>query len=325
MYWGNISLTTSASCPNNVVLRDPYPRALVNVPVNFALQLDEQYRYGPNKAGNWTPQSSPQNIDSPELAEADGSPKYEGLYREMKIGLRTRRLDAGEPWFGFKAITPTWTFNNGVNGERVWNSNKADDLVQKNVTSTFRFQTSSAGLATGGREFDSNSKTIGNGYSLPAYQVQLETACGLEWAMTWKASVKDSIVKDPPDAPCFAPTAANPAPAVAATVGCPDGQVATGKWKYKWEEKNSTDCGDGVTALEGWCGLDMQYYKMQPLPYQIRKQTTEGGVFKGSTYWSPNGAGIRVPVVEVQTVMREACVANGTCSPPSAPGGSLAP
>jgi len=325
MEWGNLTLTANAVCPNNMVLRSPYPRTLINVPTQFTLLLDDQYRYGPSKTGNWTAPTSPINIDSAALKDVDGSPKIEGLFREMKIGLRARRLDAGEPWFGYKAITPTWTFNSGASGERVWNSNKAEDLVQKNVTATFTYQTSSAGLSLGGREFDSNSKTIANSYNLPAYQVKLETACGFEWAMAWEVSVKDKIVKDPPDAPCFTPDETNPSPSIAATEGCPTGQVATGKWKFRWQPKTSIDCGDGITAVEGWCGMDMKYYKLLPLPYAIRKVTTEGGVFKGSTYWSPAGAGIAVPVVEIQTVMREACVANGTCSPPSVPEYSVVP
>lgn len=327
MNWGDIRLTTSAVCARNTVMRNPYPRTLVNIPVNFKLLLDDQYRYGPSKTGNWTAPASPSNIDSTDLMDTDGTPKLEGLYREMKIGLRARRLDAGEPWFGYKAITPTWTFNTGANGERVWNPSKSSDLVQKNVTATFTYQTSSAGLATGGREFDSNAKAIANSYNLPAYQVQLETACGFEWAMDWKVSVKDTIVKDPPTAPCFTPDATHPSPAIAATNGCPTGQVATGKWKYKWETKKSNDCGDGVMAVDGWCGMDLKYYKLTTsgFPYLVVKGATEGGVFKGSTYWSPSGAGIKVPVVEVQTVMREACVANGTCSPLTAPGSSLTP
>ena len=325
MQWGNFALTTSATCPNNYVIRGPYPRALVNVPVNFKLLLDDQYKYSPSQAGNWTAPVSPVNIDSADMKEDDGAPKLEGLFRNVKIGLRARRLEAGEPWFGYKAITPTWTFNVGANGERTWNSNNAGDLQQKNVTATFTYQTSSAGLATGGRAFDSNSKQILSAYTLPAYQVQLETSCGFEWAMAWEVSVKDKIVKDPPTAPCFVPTVAQPAPTLAATEGCPAGQVATGRWKYKWDIKSSSDCGNGVLANEGWCGQDMKYYNLLPLPYSIRKNTTEGGVFKGTTYWSPQGGGIKVPVIEVQTVMREACVANGTCSAPTAPGASLSP
>ena len=207
MEWGSLVMRANAVCLNNTILRNPYPRTLVNVPTNFTLLLDDQYRYGPSKVGNWTAPASPANIHSSDLQNTDGTPKYEGLYENMKIGLRARRLEAGEPWFNFKAITPTWTFNAGTNGERVWNSNKAEMLVQKHVTATFTFQTSSAGLATGGREFDSNSKTIANSYNLPAYQVQLETSCGFEWSMAWEVSVKDTIVKDPEGAPCFTPDA----------------------------------------------------------------------------------------------------------------------
>lgn len=324
MQWGAFGLQTAATCPTNYVMRDPYPRALVNKPVNFRLLLDEQYRFSPSKAGSWAAPVSPVNINSADLAEPDGAPKYEGLFRKVTIGLRGRRLEAGEEWFGYKAITPTWTFNTG-NGERTWNGSSGGSLQQKNVTSTFMYQTSSAGLPSGGRAFDSNSKQILNAYTLPAYQVQLETACGFEWAMNWEISVKDKIVKDPPTAPCYVPSVAQPAPANPATEGCPAGQVANGRWKYKWEMRAATDCGDGVLAFEGWCGQDMKHYGVWALPYSIRRNTTEGGVFKGTTYWSPQAGGIKVPVIEVQTVMRDECVANGTCSPPTAPGASLAP
>lgn len=141
--------------------------------------------------------------------------------------------------------------------------------------------------------------------------------------MAWEVSVKDRIVKDPPNAPCFVPSQAQPAPANPATEGCAAGQVANGKWKYTWQAKAATNCGNGVMANEGWCGQDMKHYGLLPLPYAIRKNATEGGVFKGTTYWSPQGAGIRVPVIEVQTVMRDECVASGACGAPSVPGGSV--
>ncbi len=325
LHWGPFALTTNATCPNNMVLRDPYPRALVNVRTNFELLLDEQYKYGPSKAGNWSPEVSPENIEDENLKDKDGAPKFEGMRRNVRIGLRAKRLEAGEMWFGYQAITPTWTFNSGLNGERAWNNSKGGDLVQKNVTATFTYETSSYGLATGGREFDSGTKKILNTYNLSAYQVQLETACGFEWSMSWELSVKDRIVKTDEAAPCWLPDEAHKAPPIAASEGCPPGQVADGKWKYKWESRISSDCGDGIEAIEGWCGQDMKKYGLLDKPFAIRKITTEGGIFKGDKYWSPAGAGIRVPVVEVQTVMREQCVAENSCSAPVASSASLVP
>jgi hypothetical protein len=51
--------------------------------------------------------------------------------------------------------------------------------------------------------------------------------------------------------------------------------------------------------------------------YEVRTHTVSGGTFKGVEYWD-QPAGIWVPVLEIQSVLREECVARGTCAPPSA-------
>jgi len=57
-------------------------------------------------------------------------------------------------------------------------------------------------------------------------------------------------------------------------------------------------------------------------------ETKSGGVFKDrltgtDRVWWDTPLDIWVPVVEVQSVIRSECVANGSCEPPAAETGSL--
>lgn len=52
--------------------------------------------------------------------------------------------------------------------------------------------------------------------------------------------------------------------------------------------------------------------------YAVQTQTLSGGQLQGQTYWDAPEA-IWVPVIEVQTVMRDQCAATGVCPTPDPP------
>src|SRR4029453_10438884 len=94
------------------------------------------------------------------------------------------------------------------------------------------------------------------------------------------------------------------------TEGCSPGWVAPGHWVYSWSSF-STD----------WSGVDMTLTGLSTT-YDVQPHSVSGGFYYDNVYWdSPSG--IWVPVVEVQSVLRSRCVADGTCAPPRAEPNSL--
>jgi hypothetical protein len=92
-------------------------------------------------------------------------------------------------------------------------------------------------------------------------------------------------------------------PAGTSNEGCAPGWVSPGNWQYGW-----------ATVQTPWAGVNMTQMGY-PVPYDVRSRTRSAGMFRGQMYIdSPDG--VWVPVVEVQSVLRDECVAAGTCAPP---------
>ncbi|NJM41527.1 MAG: hypothetical protein HC853_12565 [Anaerolineae bacterium] len=61
------------------------------------------------------------------------------------------------------------------------------------MTATFVYATSSYGLASRGRAFDFVNQKPSTLYNLPAYQVNVTTSCGHEWALRWQELITTTV------------------------------------------------------------------------------------------------------------------------------------
>ena len=315
----NVRAGTQTTCPDNEVLRAPYPRTLVNLKTSFVLQPKEFNDENGNSSG---PQS-PANLT--DFIDAHGNPTPQGydikVWKNLQLIMRSKRFNGGETWFGDAVPYPKWEFN-----DRAWNPGKFPQVQQDGPTANYLYETSSANLPTKlGRAFDIVNKVPANDFTLPAYPVQLTTFCGHEWMVTVDLPTKywnktgacyNTILY--PDGTTYEPPGTNHA-------DCPKGQVAPGDWKYGWT--NFQTGHPGSNGKWQWDGIDLK--KMGwPVSYASRTKTKAGGVFKDPTtgtarvYWD-DPWGIWVPVVEVQSTIRDQCVFDGTCEPIGAEAGSL--
>jgi hypothetical protein len=301
----NVRAEVNTACPVNEVLRAPYPRTLVNITTTFIL---EPHEYNAIEGLSSDPQS-PANLIW--FIDEYGNPTEEGyaagVWKDLRLIMRSRRFNGGETWFSTTVPRPHWTFT-----DREWNAG-ASPAEQEGPQATYIYRTSSSGLDTQfGRAFDFDNRVPADDFTLPAYGVSLATYCGHEWKVTlslveryWQAS-----------GPCYAtqlfPDGTTLEPFGTSNEGCQPGWVAPGAWAYRWKDY-ATD----------WAGIDLTQIG-RATPYDTRTRTQAGGFFGGVKYWD-EPVGIWVPVVEVQSVIRSECVAEGLCEPPAAEPGSLAP
>jgi hypothetical protein len=293
----NVYAELDTSCPINDVLRSPYPRAMVNMTTTFALQTPDPV----SLAGVATGLLSPDNVSS--FVDDQGNPTeagYQaGIWKNLRLYMRSRRFDGGETWFGQVVPQPQWTFS-----DRTWNVNGPFAQEQNGTQASYVYQTSSAGLSTTfGRAFDTVNKVPASTYNLPAYGVTIKTSCGHEWMVTYQIAGR---VWQPSGA-CYQtmlyPDGTTEEPEGTSNEGCDPGWVAPGQWGYEWVDKTTT-----------WAGVDMTGVG-KSTTYDVRTKSSSGGVLDDQQYWDDQ-TGIWVPVVEVQSVLRDECVADGTCAPP---------
>jgi hypothetical protein len=300
----NLNAKITTTCPVNKVNRSPYPRSLVNVETNFILDPPENI-----SIVNTAPQS-PANLSS--FVDENGDPTKAGykagVWKNLVLTMRSRRFNGGENWFGQIIPPPQWTFD-----DRTWNINKGRyPARQAGTETTYVYQTTSAGLNTVfGRGFDIVNKKPSDNYNLAAYGVSVETYCGHEWKES--AMVADRTWN--PTGPCYEtrilPNGKTLEYGGTSNEGCEPGFVSPGDWTYSW-----------VQVETPWAGVDMRQ-KGDPVSYDVRSFTRSGGFFKNritgvEEAYTDEPAGVWVPVVEVQSVLRDECVANGTCDPPKA-------
>lgn len=292
----NLHAEADTSCPINEVTRAPYPRSLVNVETQFTLAP-------PNTSnGTTSAPQSPANLDW--YLDSHGNPTEEGyragIWKNLSMTMRSRRFNGGELWFGQIVPGPTWTF-----ADRDWNTGVLP-RVQQGASATYIYQTSSADLDTVfGRSFDMVNKQPGDTYNLPAYGVTLQSACGHEWKSNFEIAARQWTKTGPCYPTRLLPDGKTYEPAGTSNQGCNPGWVAPGYGVYSWREQATS-----------WAGIDLRFAG-RTTPYDIRMRTQSGGTFDGQTYWDEPG-GIWVPVLEVQSVLRDECVANGSCVPPTA-------
>jgi hypothetical protein len=316
----NIRAEVYTECPINEVLRAPYPRTLVNLETNFILQPKE---YNDENGISTAPQS-PANLA--DFIDADGNPTSEGydvgVWKNMRLIMRSHRFTGGETWFGDTVPQPRWVF-----ADRAWNAGPFPSQ-QDGPTAKYQYETSSADLDTRfGRAFDIRNKVPANDFTLPAYPAQLTTYCGHEWMVvadlatkSWKKTGACYATRLYPDGSTYVPPGTDRA-------DCPAGEVAPGEWEYGWSGYQTGRAGPNGRWL--WDGINLKDIG-RPVSYDQRTRTKAGGVFKDPItktpriYWD-DPWGLWIPVVEVQSTIRDECVATGACEPISAEPGSLAP
>jgi hypothetical protein len=293
----NLYAELDTACPINDVLRSPYPRSMVNMTTTFTLQPPDIT----SLAGVATGLLSPSNLSS--FVDDQGNPTKAGykagVWKNLRLYMRSRRFDGGEKWFGQTAPKPQWTFT-----DRTWNTNGPFAQQQNGAQATYVYQTTSAGLSdTFGRAFDMVNKVPANTYNLPAYGVTVQSFCGHEWMVTYQIAARAWQ----PSGACYQttlyPDGTTQEPEGTSSEGCQPGSVAPGQWGYQWANKMTT-----------WAGIDMTGMG-KSTTYDVRTKAQSGGVYADQTYWDDQ-TGVWVPVVEVQSVLRNACVAAGTCAPP---------
>ena len=289
----NQSASVQSTCPVNEVERKPYPRGLVTVNNQLALQPRE---WGPaGSGGSWTVQLNPTNLL--DYIGLDDLPLVEGLIRRVQLGLRSRRLPPNIYWFAVQVPLEEWHFDDR-------NSN-GGAVTLTGITVTHTYKSSSIGEPEHGRAFDFTRNQPADVYNLPAYEVTLKTFCGHEWQLKWQESVKYWLRA--PGAVCTVAglnTDGTVKPGFARD-SCPSGQAVLGIAAFKWVDRTSS-----------WEGLDLRTLNMGlPFPFAIQTMSQEFGRVNNQIYWSATPSpSIWVPIVEVQSVLRaEDCAEGGSC------------
>ena len=299
--------TVNTSCPINEVLRAPYPRAMVNVDNNFLLQ-PQVYN---SEAGFSSSPQSPNNLS--RFIDAEGNPTEEGydagVWKNLVLYMRSERFVGGENWFGMPVPKTQWTFE-----DRDWNGSTAKYArLQEGSVAVFTYQTSSSGMSSSlGRAFDPISKQPAENYTLPAYSVIVKTFCGHEWKVAVQIAERFWSKLGSCYATILYPDGSTYVPPGTSNEGCSAGYVAPGAYTYQWKDE-----------VTDWAGIDLRLMG-RPTSYDTRTRTKAGGVFNNAQYWD-DPVGLWVPVIEVQSVLRDKCVQDGSCEPPAAEPDSINP
>lgn len=170
--------------------------------------------------------------------------------------------------------------------DHAWNETKRRfDAVQSGITVTFNYETSSWGLPKRGRRFDFAANQPGAAQDLPAYLAEVITPVGYKRHVTYETTKDISV-----------------------TIG---GVTQT---KTTW----------GNFVDEGWRDIDLRVEVGAPHAYGAQAKSQSGGLFNGVVYWD-TGEEIRVPVIEVQSVLRANCTFDGGCVAPQAEPDTLQP
>jgi hypothetical protein len=290
------ALEVRAVCPTNFVLRDSYPRVLVDTDVEFRL-LDATW--SPSPAGNSSAQVSPANLSS--LIDGAGEPLQAGVWRNFVLRVRSQRFTGapGERWFGVKTSKPNYFFHDDTTLHGTVNH----DTYQVGPVAVFRWQAPSANRSQRGRRYDVMNDALTQEHTAPAYPVAVTTSCGHTWSASWEAAEEyrefTGNCQITPD----------PLPADWTRDGCAGpGDARPFVKKLRWAT---------LSTGANWQGIDMRGVPNAgpriDTPYAIQWKSTGGGYFKGdpNPVFDDAMIGIWVPVVEVQSVLRgEACMAD---------------
>jgi hypothetical protein len=323
--WDYYIYTWADVPPNRVQIR-PFPRWMVAEEGTFSLSRSPNFSIsgGPNgeglSAGFWS--------DTVNIPDADfAAPGYEpqvGDIKDYRIGVRWRMLSPGEHLFGGPAVPQScWDFD-----ERAWNL--ADGYAVPAACGdvvAHTYETSSFGKPQNGPTFDHDATGCakvpsGPGeWTNPAYQVKVPTYWVAEWADEWYTWQQVGW-ETPED--CF--YRATP-PLGTGAAACDVGEHAGEPDWYQLAEPRF----DWVHTFIGWYPVDLRQFGGAAWWYTEWAVVTTGtGPWCAYEYADPNpGETVRVPVIEVQSMIVEPCRLHGTCgdlNPPTPePEGTPAP
>jgi len=340
------SLWVSARVPPHRVQVDPFPRWLVAMgaplPAPYEsgepgrLTLQDYPAYTPPElcapngpgyeAGCWSePAAWPQR-------EPDEEPEP-GDVRNFRVGLRWRRVRADQPnGNDLGPVPPTcWDFN-----ERAWNVGQnygygpIPGMVCGSTNVTHIYETSSWGLPHNGPRFLPREEACnmmnyservngcceqvpsGDGeWDMAAYQVRVATTWAVEWAVKWEAW--ERVGTEWSECGCHAEWGGPPPGSVPHQDCTPPAGVCNqpGEWYGRIGEGAYT----WVAHEEGWHPLDLRQFGNPTWYYTSWAVITTGeGPWCAYEYADPNpGDTVRVPVIEVQSVLRDPCVLTDSC------------
>ena len=305
--WGYYIHAWAVVPPHRVQIR-PFPRWLVALEGTMSLTRSPDFSVtgGPEGAGLaegfWSAGVNlPLNLD---LADPDP-----GDIRDYRIGVRWRMLRPFERLFGGNPVPEScWNFD-----EREWNiaggyaaPGACGDAV------THAYETSSWGKPeNGGRFVHENSgcarvPSEPGEWTLPAYQVRVPTYWTVEWADEWYVWAENGWEWEDT---CFYRAAPPIGQQWANCDGNGDGvndpdYYRLARPKYEW-----------VHQRVGWYPLDLRPYGYPQWYYESWAVVTTGaGEWCPFEYADPNpGDTVRIPVIEVQTVIVDWCRLDGTC------------
>lgn len=245
-----------------------------------------------------------------------------GYINKYRIGLRWRRVDqmsSGQDPGRVPSIC--WSF-----GDRAWNIGR--DFGYGPVSNTacgstvhHIYETSSYGLPANGPGFipadevcppgkDHCCEQIPGVWDNPAYQVTVPTYWAVEWARDFE---RWEQVPGCAEDTCGCKTCENP-------LGCSSKCDCTKGGTECTGDNEFCDCDpryDWVRYWEPWNVIDLRQYD-EGTWYRTSWAVVTTARYEGCNYEyrdpSP-GTAVRVPVIEVQSVLRDPCVLDNSCPP----------
>lgn len=306
--WG-YDIVAWALVPPHQVRVSPFPRWLVGTPGSLSLVREPQYAThggsnGPGGAGGFW--SNRAHIPADGTLPLDYDDPDPGDIRDYAIGVRWRMVYPGQSLFGGQTVPEScWTF-----GERDWNGGggACGEIVQHT------YETSSFGLPANGPRFDydaSGCERVGP-WTLDAYQVQVPTHWVVEWAdeywrweqVGWEWGDCQCAEEEPPGSVPHTSDGCSAPPGICIQPG-------------EWYGKLGVPRYDWVHHFIGWYPIDLRDYGSPTwfeTSYQVTTTGLGGNWCPGHLYADPTpGNTVRVPVIEVQSVIVDQCRLDGTC------------
>ncbi len=284
--------SVSSECPVNEVVRSVYPRALVGVDTQFALN-EQQWGSG-GQGGSWATALTP-----PVPEDSDGNPTIENMLGHVTLGLRSQRLEENQPWFEVRAEAPLWRFESGaVAGAR--------PAKQRGPLASYRWETASYGQPARGRAYDLLRGKPAERWDLPAWRVGIESYCGHEWSLRYAISVR----RHEKDGDCYfvgwEPNGQTQSRPNSDRFDCASGWIANSRDMLRWD-----------WHTRGWTGVNNRLAggDVNGLPYSTLELARGIGKVDGVQYSDPASDALWIPVIEAQAVLRSAaCAASvGAC------------
>ncbi|HHS97683.1 MAG TPA: hypothetical protein ENK08_07260 [Chloroflexi bacterium] len=347
--WGYY-LWVSARVPPHRVKMWPFPRWLVAMgaplpqpfesgePGRLTLLDDPAFTppelcapHGPgNEGGCWS-----DAVSFPTREE--GEEPQPGDVRNYRIGLRWRRARNDRPHPNDIAGVPPvcWDFD-----EREWNIGKdygygriVNEVCWANEV-THIYETSSWGKPHNGARFLPPEEVcrrvdwergcceqVPDEWDLPAYQVRVYTTWAAEWAVEYERY--ERVGTEWSECQCTDYDPAQYPDVEWRSCGDPPEGVCVGVYddpQTEWWGKQREVVYDWVHHFEGWYPIDLREYGNPTWYYTSYRVTTIGeGPWCPDHRYTHTGDAVPVPVIEVQSVLRDPCVIDNSC-PPGYPG-----